>query len=66
MSNQIQSNIKDPSIKDLIIPDFTTTTESDKVVFSIALMSTMKNYFKFVFQSLCGLSEVTFLSEIND
>ncbi|KAM9993924.1 hypothetical protein ACTFIZ_011885 [Dictyostelium cf. discoideum] len=66
MSNQIQSNIKDPSIKDLIIPNFTTTTESDKVVFSIALMSTMKNYFKFVFKSYCGLSEVTLLGEIND
>ncbi|KAM9993929.1 hypothetical protein ACTFIZ_011895 [Dictyostelium cf. discoideum] len=66
MSNQIQSNIKDPSIKDLIIPNFTTTTESDKVVFSIALMSTMKSYFNFVFQTLCGLSEVTLLGEIND
>ncbi|KAM9994838.1 hypothetical protein ACTFIY_001039 [Dictyostelium cf. discoideum] len=66
MSNQIQSNIKDPSIKDLIIPNFTTTTESDKVVFSIALMSTMKNYFNFVFQTYCGLSEVTLLGEIND
>ncbi|KAM9970834.1 hypothetical protein ACTFIR_002698 [Dictyostelium discoideum] len=66
MSNQIQSNIKDPSIKDLIIPNFTTTTESDKVVFSIALMSTMKNYFNFVFKTYCGLSEVTLLGEIND
>ncbi|KAM9957293.1 hypothetical protein ACTFIW_009034 [Dictyostelium discoideum] len=66
MSNQIQSNIKDPLIKDLIIPNFTTTTESDKVVFSIALMSTMKNYFNFVFQTYCGLSEVTLLGEIND
>ncbi|KAM9994837.1 hypothetical protein ACTFIY_001035 [Dictyostelium cf. discoideum] len=66
MSNQIQSNIKGPSIKDLIIPNFTTTTESDKVVFSIALMSTMKNYFNFVFQTYCGLSEVTLLGEIND
>ncbi|KAM9993925.1 hypothetical protein ACTFIZ_011886 [Dictyostelium cf. discoideum] len=66
MSNQIQSNIKDPSIKDLIIPNFTTTTESDKVVFSIALMSTMKNYFNFEMRTLCGLSEVTLLGEIND
>ncbi|KAM9993923.1 hypothetical protein ACTFIZ_011884 [Dictyostelium cf. discoideum] len=46
--------------------NFTTTTESDKVVFSIALMSTMKKYFKFVFKSFCGLSEVTLLGEIND
>ncbi|EAL62036.1 hypothetical protein DDB_G0290805 [Dictyostelium discoideum AX4] len=66
MSNQIQSNIKDPSIKDLIIPDFTTTTESDKVVFSIALMSTMKKYFDYRYGCKCGLSEVTLLGEIND
>ncbi|EAL62045.1 hypothetical protein DDB_G0290823 [Dictyostelium discoideum AX4] len=66
MSNRIQSNIKDPSIKDLIIPDFTTTTESDKVVFSIALMSTMKKYFDYQCMSSCGLPEVTLLGEIND
>ncbi|KAM9993919.1 hypothetical protein ACTFIZ_011880 [Dictyostelium cf. discoideum] len=66
MSNQIQSNIKDPSIKDLIIPNFTTTTESDKVVFSIALMSTMKKYFDYGYAKKCGLSEVTLLGEIND
>ncbi|KAM9993933.1 hypothetical protein ACTFIZ_011899 [Dictyostelium cf. discoideum] len=66
MSNQIQSNIKDPSIKDLIIPNFTTTTESDKVVFLIALMSTMKKYFDYQCMSSCGLPEVTLLGEIND
>ncbi|KAN0019002.1 hypothetical protein ACTFIU_002204 [Dictyostelium citrinum] len=66
MSNEIQSNIKDPSIRDWIIPNFTTTTESDKVVFSIALMSTMKNYFDYVFHTDCGLSEVTLLGEIKD
>ncbi|KAM9994839.1 hypothetical protein ACTFIY_001040 [Dictyostelium cf. discoideum] len=66
MSDQIQSNIKDPSIKDLIIPNFTTTTESDKVVFSIALMSTMKKYFDFRYGCKCGLSEVTLFGEIND
>ncbi|KAN0019001.1 hypothetical protein ACTFIU_002203 [Dictyostelium citrinum] len=48
MSNEIQSNIKDPSIRNWIIPNFTTTTESDKVVFSMALMSTtMKKYFNY-------------------
>ncbi|KAN0038015.1 hypothetical protein ACTA71_000187 [Dictyostelium dimigraforme] len=66
MSNQIQSNIKDPSIRDLIIPNFSTTMESDKVVFSIALMSTMKQYFNYECMSSCGLSEVTLLGEIND
>ncbi|KAN0038049.1 hypothetical protein ACTA71_000221 [Dictyostelium dimigraforme] len=66
MSNQIQSNIKDPSIRDLIIPNFSTTTESDRVAFSIALMSTMKKYFKYRMITTCGLSEVTLLGEIND
>ncbi|KAN0019003.1 hypothetical protein ACTFIU_002205 [Dictyostelium citrinum] len=48
MSNEIQSNIKDPSIRNWIIPNFTTTTESDKVVFSMALISTtMKKYFNY-------------------
>ncbi|KAK5579818.1 hypothetical protein RB653_009505 [Dictyostelium firmibasis] len=66
MLEQIKLNIKDASIRDWMIPNFTTTTESDKVVFSIVLMSTMKKYFNFRVQTMCGLSEVTLLGEISD
>ncbi|EAL67457.1 hypothetical protein DDB_G0279971 [Dictyostelium discoideum AX4] len=66
MSKEIQKNIKDPGLRNWIIPNFTTTTDSDKVVFSISLMSIMKKYFKFVMQTECGLPEVTLLGEISD
>ncbi|KAN0052775.1 hypothetical protein ACTA71_006882 [Dictyostelium dimigraforme] len=66
MSKQIQRNIKDPGLRNWIIPNFTTTTESDKVVYSISLMSILKKYFKFVMMTECGLPEVTLLGEISD
>ncbi|KAN0028208.1 hypothetical protein ACTFIV_010046 [Dictyostelium citrinum] len=66
MSKQIQKNINDPGLRNWIIPNFTTTTESDKVVYSISLMSIMKKYFKFVMKTECGLPEVTLLGEISD
>ncbi|KAM9985542.1 hypothetical protein ACTFIZ_009090 [Dictyostelium cf. discoideum] len=66
ISNQIQSLIKDPSLKDWIIPNFTTTKESDKVAFSIVLMSTLKDYFKYTIQTACGLPQVTLHGEVND
>ncbi|KAM9985541.1 hypothetical protein ACTFIZ_009089 [Dictyostelium cf. discoideum] len=66
MSKQIQRNIKDPGLRNWVIPNFTTTTDSDKVVYSISLMSILKKYFKFVMKTECGLPEVTLLGEISD
>ncbi|KAK5580493.1 hypothetical protein RB653_000512 [Dictyostelium firmibasis] len=66
MSKQIQLNIIDPGLRNWIIPNFTTTTESDKVVYSISLMSIMKKYFKFVMMTECGLPQVTLLGELWD
>ncbi|KAN0028209.1 hypothetical protein ACTFIV_010047 [Dictyostelium citrinum] len=66
ISNQIQSLIKDPSLKDWIIPNFTTTKETDKVAFSIVLMSTLKDYFKYTILTACGLPQVTLHGEVSD
>ena len=45
MDEQIVENIKDPSIADWLIPKFTTTTESDRVVASISMMASLQCYF---------------------
>ncbi|GAM27168.1 hypothetical protein SAMD00019534_103430, partial [Acytostelium subglobosum LB1] len=65
ISDQI-SNIKDPSIRDWIIPNFTTTTDTDRVVGGITMMATTKNYFDYKVVFLCGLPQVTLLGSVDD
>ncbi len=47
VDEQIVKNIKDPSIVDWLLPAFTTTTPKDRIVASISVMSSMKQYFKY-------------------
>jgi len=59
ITDQIGDNIKDPSVKDWAIPNFSTTTPTDKVVGAIVLMASMKSYFSYKFSLCCGLPKVT-------
>jgi hypothetical protein len=59
-------NVVDPSLRDWFLPDFTTTTDNDRVVSSVVLMSTTKHYFSYRVQMLCGLPAVTLLGEKQD
>jgi hypothetical protein len=52
VTEQIVKNIKDPSIADWMLPDFTTTMEKDRFVASMAVMSTLQKFFEFRF-SIC-------------
>ncbi|OQV19507.1 hypothetical protein BV898_06495 [Hypsibius exemplaris] len=47
----IKKNVIDPSLREWIIPDFTTTTSNDKIVSSLVMMATLKAYFS------CKMSE---------
>ncbi|KAN0038508.1 hypothetical protein ACTA71_000686 [Dictyostelium dimigraforme] len=66
MVEQIGNNIKDPSIKDWIIAEFSTTTPSDKVAFGSALMSITKKYYFYSMRSRCGLPKVTLNGTVED
>ncbi|EAL72554.1 hypothetical protein DDB_G0270408 [Dictyostelium discoideum AX4] len=66
ISKEIEKNIKDPSIRDWIIPNFSTTTQTDKVVFASALMSTVKSFFDFKCYTRCGLPSVTLFGTVDD
>ncbi|KAM9995336.1 hypothetical protein ACTFIY_001518 [Dictyostelium cf. discoideum] len=66
MVDEICKNIKDPSIRDWIIPSFSTTTLSDKIIFSTVLMSTLKKDFIYRYGSKCGLPKVTLLGTVDD
>eukprot|EP01112_Ceratiomyxa_fruticulosa_P004267 TRINITY_DN1473_c0_g1_i11.p1 TRINITY_DN1473_c0_g1~~TRINITY_DN1473_c0_g1_i11.p1 ORF type:complete len:363 (+),score=87.42 TRINITY_DN1473_c0_g1_i11:894-1982(+) len=59
MEDQIASNIKDPSVRKWVVPDFSTTTETDRVVGAIVLMAGMQNFFRYTMKGGCGLPSVT-------
>lgn len=62
----ISENIN-PSIYDWISPNFTTTTQNDKLTTGVALMTTLKNYFNYDLVSVfCGIPQVTILGSIDD
>ena len=63
MSQLIGQNVKDPSLRDWMMPDFTTTTKIDQAVASILIMSSMKSYFNFALVTFCGFPSVTLLGE---
>ncbi|GAM17329.1 hypothetical protein SAMD00019534_005040 [Acytostelium subglobosum LB1] len=64
--DQIALNIKDASLRDWVVPGFTTTTDTDRVVGACTLMSTMKKYFNFECELECGLPKVTMLGTVDD
>eukprot|EP00121_Abeoforma_whisleri_P000143 Awhi_evm1s129 len=59
MSNEIAKNIKEPKVRDWVCGDFTTTTDNDKVVYSVILMAQMQSYFQYKFSLSCGIPNVT-------
>lgn len=56
-SNQIKNHIGKKH--DLIVCDFSTSTLTDKVSSSVALMGAMKHFFEYKMMFACGLSNVT-------
>jgi hypothetical protein len=61
MAQMIADNIKDPSFREWILPQFTTTTKTGQAVASIILMSTLQQYFGYGLLMLCSLPSVTLL-----
>ncbi|KYR01706.1 hypothetical protein DLAC_01715 [Tieghemostelium lacteum] len=66
MSDMIAENIKDETLRQWVIPGFSTTTDSDRVVGGIVLMSTMSQYFKYRVEMECGLPKVTLEGSVED
>lgn len=66
MSKQIADNIKDPKVREWIIPNFSTTTNIDRAVGAMVLMAGMKKYFGYKMLLSCGLPSVTMLGTESD
>lgn len=62
----MKKHLKDPSVIDWLQPNFTTTTDADRVASAISVMSTLQAYFEYKFSLLCGLSSVELLGTVDD
>ena len=63
--NEIKLNTKQDII-DWAIPTFTTTTDKDRLIANISLMSGLRKFFSSSGCQCCGLTEVTLEGTLND
>lgn len=66
ISKLIQNNVVDPELRAWFSPNYSTTTEQDKTVANMVMMSSMQKYFSYACGFLCGLPSVTLLGEKAD
>ncbi|KAJ4299361.1 hypothetical protein N0V90_004606 [Kalmusia sp. IMI 367209] len=66
ITNMLQRKIKDTKFRDWIMPNFTTTTQTDRVTASIIMMGTMQKFFVYSLEIGCGIPSVTLLGEQKD
>lgn len=66
MTGLLHESIKDPALEDWIMPNFTTTTDTDMLAASIIMMGTMQKYFVYGLEIMCGIPSVTLLGEESD
>lgn len=66
MTKLIQKNVIDPDLRAWIMPSFSTTTDSDRVVASILMMGALQKYFSYLMTLTCGIPSVTLLGERED
>ncbi|EQC24977.1 hypothetical protein SDRG_17140 [Saprolegnia diclina VS20] len=62
----MDEHLVDPSLKQWVLPSFSTTTDNDIIVGSVVLMTTMKTYFSYKMCLRCGIPQVTLLGTVDD
>jgi hypothetical protein len=66
MTKLMHENVVDPELRAWVMPNFETTTDTDRIAASIIMMATLKNYFSYKFTSKCGIPKVTILGSKTD
>ena len=66
MTELIAQNVVDPELRDWIMPEFTTTTDTDRIVASILMMGALQKYLSYGASIMCGLPSVTLLDVRDD
>ncbi|KAI0655733.1 hypothetical protein C8Q70DRAFT_923083 [Cubamyces menziesii] len=59
MTQLIRESVVDATLVEWMLPDFTTTSLKDTTICSIAMMSTLREYFEYTFRGGCGIPTVT-------
>ncbi|KAJ7620136.1 hypothetical protein FB45DRAFT_992376 [Roridomyces roridus] len=64
MVGLIGKNVVDPTLREWVLPNFTTTTVNDTTVASVLMMATLQQYFSYGFRTTCcGIPRVTLEGE---
>ena len=63
---EMKSHITDTTLHNWVLPDFTTTTDNDRIVGCMVLMGAMKNFFSYSASVDCGIPRVTLLGTKQD
>ena len=58
-ATELSKHVTDTDLHAWIVPDFTTTTATDRVVGCAAFMGAMKKYFSFEAYCMCGIPRIT-------
>lgn len=66
MSMQIAEHLKDASVREWALPSFSTTTSNDYAAGAVALMASLRAYFRYKFNLRCGIPQVTLLGTVAD
>lgn len=59
MVSLLNENLVDKSLEQWILPNFSTTTQTDTTVSAITMMASMKAYFEYTAYMRCGIPTVT-------
>ncbi|KAJ4128014.1 hypothetical protein NW768_008298 [Fusarium equiseti] len=59
-------NVKDPTLRDWVLPSFSTATDVDRAVGSVFLMGVMQQYFSYTCMLTCGFPSVTLFGKATD
>ncbi|KAH8883735.1 hypothetical protein GQ53DRAFT_811321 [Thozetella sp. PMI_491] len=66
VAKALETLVVDPELRTWMVPDFTTTTQNDKIVASIVMMGTLQQYFEYTCGIICGFPTVQLLGEKSD
>ncbi|ORY42294.1 hypothetical protein BCR33DRAFT_718462 [Rhizoclosmatium globosum] len=66
MANLMHEHIIDEAVCDWVKPSFSTTTDNDRIVGSIVLMTAMQKYFTYKMSLMCGIPNMTILGTVQD
>ncbi|KAJ6637896.1 hypothetical protein Bhyg_10627, partial [Pseudolycoriella hygida] len=66
MTQKIDENLVDKTVKDWILPNFTTTTPNDVITCGVIFMAVTKKYFDFTCCLSCGIPKITLEGTVAD